>query len=61
MDKLSQHLNFRDTDQHLWHTIDAGDEILAEPHDAIADDLSVSSKHMPFYNAEIFEGMQRTI
>ncbi len=59
MDKLSQHLNLRDSDQHnLWHTIDAGIEVHADCHDDNDDFLDLQ-KHMCFYNADFLEeGMQ---
>lgn len=55
MDKLVQHLNFRDSDQRLWNTIEAEHEV----HDNsqhVTEDFYDQPKHM-FYNAEFFEGM----
>lgn len=60
MEKLSQHLNFRDSDQHSWNTIEAGNEVQADSQSQDAtEDFYDQPKHMFFYNAEFFEGMQK--
>lgn len=59
MEKLSQHLNFRDSDQSVWHTIEAGNEVYADCQSQdVTEDFYDQRNHMPFYNAEFFEGMQ---
>lgn len=59
MEKLSQHLNFRDSDQSFWHTIEAGNEVHADSQSQdVAEDFYDQPKHMLFYNAEFFEGMR---
>lgn len=59
MEKLSQYLNFRDSDQRLWHTIEGGNEIQQVNEDDY--DQSKPSKHMCFYNAEFSEGMRACV
>lgn len=57
MDKLSQHLNFRDSDDRHWNTIEVGDGLQADTPD-VAEDFYDQPKHMLYHNAEFFEGMQ---
>lgn len=58
MDKLSQHLNFRDSDQHLWNAIDAGAEVYDDDRQhVVTDDFDDQPKNAFLYNAELSEGI----
>lgn len=61
MDKLSQHLNFRETDQNLWNTFDAGIEVYADTQDVVDDFYDQPKQSQFYYNAEFFEGIQACI
>lgn len=58
MEKLVQHLNFRDSDQRLWNTIEAEHEVQANCQHVVTEGFYDQPKEMFFYNAEFFEGMQ---
>lgn len=60
MEQLCQHLNFRDSDQHLWNTIDGGNDIHADSQQVV-DETYDQSQHTDFNNAGFAEGMRACV
>lgn len=60
MEKLSQHLNFRDSDADIWNAIDVGSEVQADSQQVI-DDAYDQSKHMYCYNSQFSEGRRACV